>query len=105
MEDNKLNQFFKSYHPKQYYSISGYFHISAEMPFDELINQPALEEWSDTHRHFIKMCPSQSEEMVKIGVLCYGSTFMFWDDLKQAIMSHPQWTPLDVNNPLSLIYS
>jgi hypothetical protein len=36
MEDNKLGQFFKSYHPKQHYSISGYFHISSTLSFDEI---------------------------------------------------------------------
>jgi hypothetical protein len=47
----------------------------------------------------MKICPSPSEEMVKIGILCYGSTFMFRDDLKQAIMAHPQWTPSNSESP------
>jgi hypothetical protein len=36
--------------------------------------------------------------MVKIGLLCYGSIFIFCDHLKQAIMTHPLWTP---DNPAS----
>jgi len=45
------------------------------------------------------LCPSQNEEMIQIGALCYGSIFMFRDDLKQVIFSHQQWTPLDPASP------
>jgi hypothetical protein len=37
--------------------------------------------------------------MIQISSLCYGSIFMFHDDLKQAIISHPQWTPSDPKSP------
>jgi hypothetical protein len=37
--------------------------------------------------------------MVKIGILCYGSIFIFHDHLKQAIMTHPLWTPKDPLSP------
>jgi hypothetical protein len=47
MEDNKLHQFFKSYHQRQHYSISGYFHISLVLPFNEIVNKPELVEWLD----------------------------------------------------------
>ena len=40
MEENKLPQFFQLYHPCQYYSISGYFHISSELTFNDLISMP-----------------------------------------------------------------
>ena len=70
MEDNKLGQFFKSYHPKQHYSISGYFRISSTLLFNKIIKKTALEEWLDSHRYFMRQCPSNAEEMVKIGMLC-----------------------------------
>jgi hypothetical protein len=65
-----------------------------------------LEEWQDSHRYFMRLCPSNTEEMVKIGMLCYNSSiFIFRDDLKQAIISHPSWTPSDPTNPpISDIY-
>jgi len=81
------------------YSISGYFHISSNLQFQDLISKPALEEWLDSHRYFMKLCPSNAEEMVKIGLLCYGSVFHFRKDLKQAILSHPSWSPSDPDNP------
>lgn len=81
------------------YSISGYFHISSNLQFQDLISKPALEEWLDSHRYFMKLCPSNAEEMVKIGLLCYGSIFHFRKDLKQAILSHPSWSPSDPDNP------
>jgi hypothetical protein len=37
--------------------------------------------------------------MVKIGILCYGSIFIFRDHLKQAIMTHPLFTPEDPLSP------
>lgn len=69
MEENKLNQFFKSYHDHQLYSISGYFHISSDLTFDELKAKPLVEEWLDSYHYYMKICPSQAEEMVQIGVL------------------------------------
>jgi hypothetical protein len=48
MEENKLNQFFKSYHQRQLYLISGYFHISSDLTFDKLKSKPLCEEWLDS---------------------------------------------------------
>jgi len=82
-----------SYHQCQLYSLSGYFYISTELTLEELIQNPAVEEWLDSYRYFIRPCPSQAEEMVKVGVSCYSSIFLFREDLKQAIMAHQDWTP------------
>jgi hypothetical protein len=99
MEDNKLNQFFKSYHQRQMHSLSGYFHISSSLTLEELQRIPIVEEWLDSHRYFMKLCPSQAEEMVTIGILCYSSIFSFRDNLKQAILTHPSWTPINTDDP------
>jgi len=76
MEENKLHQFFKSYHQRQNYSISGYFHVSSVLPFNEIINKPELDEWLDAHRYFMRIRPSNAEEMVKIGMLCLRYFFV-----------------------------
>jgi hypothetical protein len=47
----------------------------------------------------MRLCPSNAEEMVKIGMLCYSSIFTFRDDLKLAIMSHEAWCPIDPLHP------
>jgi len=47
----------------------------------------------------MKLCPSQAEEMVTIGILCYSSIFSFCDNLKQAILTHPSWTPINTDDP------
>jgi hypothetical protein len=70
MEDNKLHQFFRSYHQRQRYLISGYFHVSLVLSFDEIVKKTELEEWFDGHQYFMRLCPSNAEEMVKIGLLC-----------------------------------
>jgi hypothetical protein len=67
IDDTKLLQFFKPYYHKQQYSLSGYFHISSTLAFDELCSIPQVEEWLNTYNYSIKLCPSQTEEMTKIG--------------------------------------
>jgi hypothetical protein len=37
--------------------------------------------------------------MVQIDALCYSSEFMFWEDLKEANLSNPEWQPSDTNSP------
>jgi hypothetical protein len=99
MEENKLSQFFKLYHQWQLYSLGGYFHISSELSLDNLKTILIIDKWLDSHRYNMKLCPSQHEEMINIGVLCYSSIFTFRDDLKQAILKHPLWSPSDPDDP------
>lgn len=95
-----MSIYFKSYHQCQLYSLSGFFHISSKYSLNELQQLPLIDEWLDTYQYFVKTSPSQSEEMIQIGALCYSSTLTFWDDLKQAIYSHPL-TPTDPTIPSS----
>jgi hypothetical protein len=37
-----------------------------ELLFDELSRLPLVEEWLDSYRYFLKICPSQSEEMLQM---------------------------------------
>ncbi len=53
----------------------------------------------------MRLCPSQNEEMVPIGALCYSNTLIFRDDLKKAITSHPLGTPSETSpHPIFNIY-
>jgi hypothetical protein len=47
----------------------------------------------------MKLCPSQTEEMIQIGAISYSNIIIYQEDLKQAIPAHPLWTPIDPNNP------
>jgi len=62
------------------YSLSGYFHISSSLTLEEIQCIPAAEEWLNSHCYFMKLCPSQSDEMANIGVLFCSSIFSFRDD-------------------------
>jgi hypothetical protein len=85
--------------------LSGYVHFSSQLSFNDLYKHPIIEEWLDSYRYFMHLCPSQNEEMVQISVICYGSIFLFCEDLKQAILAHPQWTPTDpTSSPIFDIY-
>jgi len=52
-----------------------------------------------THCYYMKICPRKAEEMVQIGILCYGSIFTFRDNLKQAILNHHKWIPISNDGP------
>jgi hypothetical protein len=92
VNDNKLQVYFRSYFKKQQYSLSGFFHISSSLPFDQLVASPEVQEWLECNRYSAKLSPSQNEEMVSIGALCFSSEFIYRDDLCQSIQRHPSWS-------------
>ena len=105
IDDTRLLQFFRLYYQKQQYSLSGYFHVSSTLSFEEICTIPQIEEWLDTYNYSIKLCPSQSEEMMQIGALCYSNIFMYRKDLKAAILAHPLWNPgEDGSQPIFDLY-
>jgi hypothetical protein len=44
IDDNRMNQYFKTYHQRQLYSLSGYFHISTALSFNQLIQSTPISE-------------------------------------------------------------
>jgi hypothetical protein len=81
------------------FSLSGYFHIKTSVSYNSLIHCSQVEEWLDSHCYSLKMCPSQTEEMVPVGALCFSNLFMHREELKQSIMSHPLWEYADSEDP------
>jgi hypothetical protein len=104
LNDNQLRLYFQPWHREQYYSLSGFIHLCSFMSYDELISQPPLVEWLDTYQYSTKKCSSQSEEMTIIGAFCYGSTWIYREDLKLHIMKHPEWTKQDTDPNKPLIF-
>jgi hypothetical protein len=92
-------QYFKPYYQKQKFSLSGFFHINSTLTLEEIKSLPAVDEWLDTNKYHVRQCPSQSKEMVPIGVLCYSSPFPYHEELKQAILNHSSWQPNNQSNP------
>jgi len=91
MESNQMYQYFKSLYHRQLYSLSGFFHISSQLPFSKILTLPKVQEWLDSNSYFIKLCPSQDEEMIPLGALCYSNVLMHREDFKEAIYQHPLW--------------
>jgi hypothetical protein len=91
LEDNQMLQYYKPFYHRQLYSLSGYFHISSQLSFNDIMSQHRVQEWLDSNQYFIKLCPSQEEEMIPLGALCYSHILMSRDDLKDAIYKHPLW--------------
>jgi hypothetical protein len=99
IDKNKMLTYFNPYYKKQSYSLSGYFQISTSMTFTELTQHQTIQEWLEHNRFYIKLCPSQHEEMVQVGALCFSSIFIYREDLKQSILKHPMWTDQYSQNP------
>jgi len=89
LEDNQMSQYYKPFYHCQLYSLSGYFHISSQKSFKDIMALPRIQEWLDSNLYFIKLCPSQEEEMVPLRALCYSHVLMNRDDLRDAIYQHP----------------
>jgi hypothetical protein len=89
--NGKLLTYFKPYFNRQQYSRSGFFHITASVTLENLISSPTVYEWLESNRYAIKPSPSNNDKMVKIGALCFGSEFIYREDLKTAIINHPSW--------------
>jgi hypothetical protein len=92
LEENQMLQYFKPFYQKQLYSISGFLQISSQLSFKEIMSLTKVQEWLDSNQYFIKLCPSQEEEMVPLGALCYSNVLIHREDLKEAITKHPSWT-------------
>jgi hypothetical protein len=99
IDETKLQLFFNPYYKKQYYSLSGYFHISTSLSFEEIKGNNSLMEWLDKNRYYIKRCPSQNEEMIQVGALCISSPYMYREDLRLSIIQHPSWNPSKEEDP------
>lgn len=99
LDINKLQTYFKTYFPNQKNSLSGYIHISTQLCTEDLLIATPLYEWLETNRYSIKPCISADEEMVQIGALCFGSEYVFRNDLAQAIQDHPAWKFPHMDNP------
>jgi len=82
VDGNKMLQFFQLYYKKQMYSLSGYLQVKSSLSYKNLIQQPQVEEWLDLHCYSLKLCPSQTEEIVPVGALCFGNLFMHREELK-----------------------
>jgi len=104
VEANKMLLYFKAYYNKQNYSLSGYFHDSLNLGFDSIKALPLVEEWLDTNNYVMCQCPSHSEEMIPIGVLCYSSPFLHREELKQAIVNRHEWQQITSTPPVFDIY-
>jgi hypothetical protein len=75
--------------------LSGFIHLGTILSFDDICLHPNIQEWLSTYQYFLKMCKSQDEEISLIGALCYGSLFIYWEDLLLRIVEHPSWVALN----------
>ena len=91
IDQNKLLTYFKPFYPNQKHSLSGYIYISTQICAEDLLIATPVFEWLETNRYTVKPCLSSDDEMVRIGALCFGSEYIYRDDLAQAIQEDPSW--------------
>jgi hypothetical protein len=87
--------YFTSRFREQHYSISGFIHIKMALSFDNLLMNNMVNEWLEMFQYSLKLCSSQDEEMSLIGALCYGSLFLYREDLLVNIIAHSTWAALN----------
>jgi hypothetical protein len=95
LTSNQLRLYFSSWFKDQRHLISGFLHLSTTLTIKDLQMKLPLAEWLTTYQYSIKLCHSQEEEMPIIGALCYGSLFIYRDDLLQSILALPEWVQLN----------
>jgi hypothetical protein len=88
-DTNRLHTYFKTYYPNQKTNLGGYINVLTNLTFEELDIAPPVYEWLEANRYTMMECPSHDEEMVQLGALCFGSEFIYREDLKRAIQSDP----------------
>ncbi len=99
LDNNKLLVYFKPYFTRQKHSLSGYIYITTQLSFEDMMIAQPIYEWLETNRYSIRPCPNTEDEMVQIGALCYGSEYIFREDLKAAIQEHSMWTFPSMQTP------
>lgn len=99
----QLRLYFVSWYREQHYSLSGFIHIHTLYYFNDLCQLQVIMEWLDSYQYSLKLCKSQEEEMFIIGVLCYGSLFIYREDLLTHLIQHPTWQTLNANRPKPII--
>jgi hypothetical protein len=103
LTNSQLRLFFTPWNNKQQTSLSGFLHICSALTLQEINHNIPIAEWLDTHQYVIKMCSSQDEEMNIIGALCYGSLFLYREELLIHIKNHPLWIELNKNKEKPII--
>lgn len=83
---NQLCLYFTSWYHEQHYSLSDFFHLFTTLSLDEMLQKIPIAEWLDAYQCIIKLCRSQEEEMLLIGALCYGSIFLYCEDLLDLVI-------------------
>jgi len=87
VDENKMKQYFQSYNKKQNYSLSGYFYVISSLPFSALLNDPKSDEGLSVNQYYLKLYPSQTEEMVQVGALCLKKSYH-----SPSILEHRRFT-------------
>ena len=90
LEHIGLSNYFKPYKRTQK-TLSGDFHISTRLSFQELQDHPAFNTWLMHNGYNVLYNNCQTADMVKIGFLSRVRGFTFRGDLQAFIMASDEW--------------
>jgi hypothetical protein len=90
LEQVGLYNYFKPYKRSQK-TISGDFHVSTKLSFEDLKDHPAFNTWLMHNGYNVLYNACQTADMVKIGFLTRVRGFTFRGDLQEYIMGSEEW--------------
>lgn len=90
LEHIGLSNYFKPYKKTQK-TLSGDFHISTKLSFQELQDHPAFNTWLMHNGYNVLYNSCQTADMVKIGFLSRVRGFTLREDLQNFIMASDEW--------------
>jgi hypothetical protein len=77
--------------------------LGTVLTLDEILATDEVAQWLDINQYAMHLSISQEEEMTVIGVLLYGSLFLYQPDLLKNILLHPLWVALNENRESKII--
>jgi hypothetical protein len=83
-------RFHKASKPNRF-NISGDYHLSSSMTFDELCSHQKIYEWLHAHGYYLVLSECQSSDMLKIGFLTRVRPFTWREDLRDMIKNSLEW--------------
>ncbi len=90
LEEVGLPTYFKPYKKTQQH-ISGDYHITSELAFENLRDHKNVQTWLIQHGYSMLWSNCQTSDMVKIGFLSRVRSFTFRDDLQSFITASSEW--------------
>lgn len=90
IDQSTIHHYFKAQN-KSNQTITGEFHISATIPYKDIMAHNEMKNWFAFNCYGHKFSEHQISPMIRIGFLTRVRSITYRDGLRQFIMNHPLW--------------